>query len=88
MLFKEEQPKLTSLERVNETTDEVTNEISDVPIGIGGTITKPSKYVRNLGVMLDSRMTMEKHVNSVSRSCFMQLRQIGRIRPYVSVDAK
>ena len=61
--------------------------ISDVPIGVGGTITKPSKYVRNLGVMLDSRMTMEKHVNSVSRSCFMQLRQIGRIRPYLSVDA-
>ena len=43
--------------------------------------------VRNLGAMLDSRMDMEQHVNSVSRSCYGQLRQIGHIRQYLTSDA-
>ena len=37
--------------------------------------------------MLDSHLDMDKHVNSVSRSCFMQIRQIGQIRQYLTVDA-
>ena len=30
---------------------------------------------------------MEQHVNSVSRSCYGQLRQIGHIRRYLTSDA-
>ena len=42
---------------------------------------------RNLGAWLDSRMDMEQHVNSVCKSCFGQIRQIGHIRQYLTTDA-
>src|SRR5688572_32821626 len=32
--------------------------------------------VRDLGVILDQELTFTQHVNSVSRSCFYQLRQL------------
>ena len=41
----------------------------------------------HLGAWLDSKMNMEKNVNSVCRSCYGQLRQIGHIRQYLSIDA-
>ena len=54
---------------------------------IGGEDIKPSKCVRNLGAFLDSKMSMEKHINSVCRSGYGQLRQIGHIRQYLNSDA-
>ena len=41
----------------------------------------------HLGAWLDSKMNMEKHVNSVCRSCYGQLRQIGHIRQKLTIDA-
>jgi len=40
-----------------------------------------------IGALLDSKMTMEQHVNSVCRSCYAQLRQIGHIRQYLNICA-
>jgi hypothetical protein len=42
-------------------------------VTVGDSQIDPSTCVRNLGVMLDSKMDMEQ-VNSVSRSCYAQLR--------------
>ena len=32
-----------------------------------------------LGVLFDKTLTMEKQVSSVSKSCFLQIRKIGRV---------
>ena len=37
--------------------------------------------------MFDSKMGMEPQVNSVSRSCYAQLRQISHIRKYLTTEA-
>jgi len=43
------------------------------------TITPPDS-ARNLGVIFDSSFTMSEHNSSVSKSCFMSIRDLHRIR--------
>ena len=50
-------------------------------------VIQPAHHVRNLGVMFDSHMSMEKQVNSVCSSVYYQLRNIGRIRHYLTKSA-
>jgi len=47
-------------------------------------VIKPTTSVRNLGAILDSHLDMEHHVNSVCRSCHLQIRHIGKIRQYIT----
>ena len=52
----------------------------------GSTI--PFSYkVRNLGVYLDNNLSMDQHVNLLSRSDFLELRRIGHLGRHLSVDA-
>ena len=46
-----------------------------------------STTVSNLGVHLDSRLTMQDHVAAMCCSCFFQLRQLRTIRSSVTTDA-
>jgi len=41
---------------------------------------KASQHVRVLGVHLSSDLSLDKHVSSVSATCFYHLRQLRRIR--------
>jgi len=41
----------------------------------------------NLGVTLDSELTMQKHAGAVARSCFYQLRQLRSVRRILTRDA-
>lgn len=61
--------------------------VETITIKIGKTEIKQSECVRNLGAFLDSKMNMDKHINTVCRSGYMQLRQIGHIRKYLTTDA-
>ena len=45
------------------------------------------KSVKNLGVMFDSTMSMELQINSVTKSCYYQIRRIRKIRKYLTEDA-
>ena len=56
-------------------------------ITIDGNVICPSSYVRNLGICQDNSLTMEKHIATVSRSCYHQIRSISRIRKYITTDA-
>ena len=60
---------------------------NDISVTVGDSDIKPSSCVRNLGAWLDSRMDMKRHVNSVCKSCFGQIQQIGHIRKYLTMDA-
>ena len=42
---------------------------------------------RNIGVLVNSTLTMEDQVSSVCRACYLGIRDIGRIRRYLTEDA-
>ena len=46
---------------------------------IGATI-EPAGSARNIGAIFDDKMSMRQHVNHISKSCYLYLRTIGRIR--------
>ena len=52
----------------------------DLKLPDGSCCLIPSDSVRNLGVTLDSQLTMERHVRGVCRTASFHLRSIGRIR--------
>ena len=60
------------------------NAIEDICITVGDSVIKTTTSVRNLGAILDSHLDMEHHVNSVCRSCHLQIRHIGKIRQYIT----
>jgi len=40
----------------------------------------PAKFARNLGVIFDSTLSISDHISSVSKSCFLSIRDLQRIR--------
>ena len=61
--------------------------LNNITINIGSTTIAPSPSVRNLGVIFDQTLTLEKHVNNICRTCYMHLRNISKVRKYLSQDA-
>ena len=47
-----------------------------------------TKTAKNLGFLFDSSLTLEKHINNVSRTCYMNLRNLGRIGSKLSEPLK
>ena len=56
------------------------------PVNILGNCLSPTDVVRNLGVLFDAKFCFSNHVNSVIKSCFISLRDLHRIRRFLSVD--
>ena len=61
--------------------------LHDITLRVGDLNIAPSAQVRNLGVHYDSSLTKEKHINAVCRVACMHLRNISRIRAYLTMDA-
>ena len=55
-------------------------DITRPVLQLGGNIVAASDHVRLLGVHIVSDLSLDRHVNNVSASCFYRLRQIRRIR--------
>eukprot|EP00919_Chromeraceae_sp_WS-2016_P077025 GHVR01182277.1.p1 GENE.GHVR01182277.1~~GHVR01182277.1.p1 ORF type:complete len:251 (-),score=13.94 GHVR01182277.1:587-1339(-) len=55
-----------------------------VVVRVGDTDITSVSSVTNLGVMFDSAMNMEKHVQNICRSTYFQLHNIGHIRRYLT----
>ena len=55
-------------------------------INIGDDIINLSNTVRDLGVMLDSVMNLRSHINSICKSSSLAIRNIGRVRKYLSTQ--
>ena len=49
---------------------------------IGVTVVKPTDVVCDLGILLDSELTMKRHVST----CFNHLRWLWQLRGHVSID--
>ena len=55
---------------------------------VNGNRIAPVHTVRDLGVMLDSNMTMSHHVLRVCQKCYFQIRLIRRLGKALSVESK
>ena len=53
---------------------------------ISGSTIKPSIKVRNLGVTLDTNLSMTSHVNKLISMCFFHIRQLRLVRLSLTVD--
>ena len=60
--------------------------VNDLSLTIGGRLLHAVQSVRNLGVIVDSGLTMEKQVNVISKSCFYHIRNIAKIKQYNTND--
>ncbi len=56
-------------------------------IKIGDAIIHCNDSARNIGVIFDSHMSMEKQVSSITKQAFFHLRNISKIRAYLSSEA-
>ena len=46
-----------------------------------------SSAARNLGVIFDSELTLKEQVNKLCQLVYLEIRRIGSIRQYLSVEA-
>ena len=58
----------------------------DRSVLVGSEPIKPSTFVRDLGVLLDTELTMKRHVAKVAASCFYHLRRLRQIRRRVGME--
>ena len=53
----------------------------ELTLEVGISVIQPVQCVRDLGVHLDSELTMKTHISKVVSACFYQLRKIRQVRP-------
>jgi len=58
----------------------------DLTLDTGTTVIRPLKSVRDLGVRLDSVLTMKTQMSKVVSCCYHQLRRIRQVRRLVGQD--
>ncbi|XP_063809393.1 uncharacterized protein LOC135022555, partial [Pseudophryne corroboree] len=58
----------------------------DISITVENSAITPTPQARCLGVILDSELSFVTHIQSVSKSCYIHLRNISKIRPYLTQD--
>ena len=62
-------------------------QFNDLQINVGNTEINPSLSARNLGVIFDSHLNLESHINSICRSAYFHLRNIRSIRNMLTDNA-
>jgi len=65
------------------TPKHLANKIKCPNLIIGNHEVEPTSCVCNLGVMMDSRASMEQHVNRVTKAAYMHLYNINRIKAFL-----
>ncbi|XP_046578768.1 uncharacterized protein LOC124286436 [Haliotis rubra] len=61
-------------------------DTSDMQVQVGDSSVKSADTVKNLGVHFDHKLTMERQVNAIAKSCYFQIRSISAIRRYITED--
>jgi len=67
----------TSLRRLSYADRTLTIDSMDV---------QPSDVVRDLGVLLDSKLTLKHQVNRIASTCFYHLRRLRQLKRHVGVE--
>ena len=56
------------------------------PVSIFGSLIHPVDSVRNLGVWFDAEFSFSEHVKRTCKACFLQMRDLCRIRQYLTTE--
>ncbi|KAK6179717.1 hypothetical protein SNE40_012018 [Patella caerulea] len=59
----------------------------DLSVRVGKSTISQSKSARNIGAIFDSNMNMECQINNICKTGYFHLRNIGKIKKYISIDA-
>jgi hypothetical protein len=62
-------------------------EFSECCLSFDGTIVINASFVKNLGMCFDRTLCMQKQASAITKSCYFQIRNIGRNRSYTTEDA-
>ena len=46
----------------------------------------PSNTIRNLGLTMDSTLSLDHHISNIRKACYLQLRKISIIRKYLTTE--
>ena len=57
------------------------------PVRVGQSDISFSSAARNLGVIFDSELALKEQVNKLCQLAYLEIRRIGSIRQYLSVEA-
>ena len=60
--------------------------LSDIELLIGNATIKLSPVIRNLGLLMDSNLSLTAHVNNLMQSILFHIRNLWRIRPFINKD--
>ncbi len=63
------------------------NKVDVKSVRVGQCDVTPSSKARNLGATFDEHMNLQPHVSSIVKSCNWQLRRIGQIRKFLTLEA-
>ena len=55
---------------------------------VGETCVPTSDHAKNLGVVFDSALTMEKQINTMVKQCYFHIRSIGKIKESLTLEAR
>ena len=78
------QLKADKTEVIWSTSSRRQHQIPSVPFAVGTDVITPVSSVRDLGVYIDSDLSMRTHVSKTVSACFATLRQIRSIRRSVT----
>ena len=59
---------------------------TELGFSVGSDYIRPTTVVRDLGVYIDSQLTMKQHISHVTQVCFFQLRRLRQIRRFLGPD--
>src|SRR6056300_467171 len=60
------------------------DQLSAISYQFGSDELSPSPFARNIGVLFDSTLSMTHHIKQLSKGAFYHLKNIARIRRYLS----
>lgn len=68
-------------------TQRATKNLSDIALKLGDLKIEPSATIKNLGVVFDCSLNMSAHVNHLCKTVNFQIRNLWRIRRFLSQEA-
>jgi hypothetical protein len=67
-------------------TKQQLSKFRHLDISVGNANINPCAKVRNLGVIFDSNMTMEAHVNNICKTSYFYIRLLGKLRKFLDKE--
>jgi len=76
MIWFGSRPNLAKLQRIN----------LSLQVGTSNIHVQPSSVVRDLGVYMDSELTMKEHVAKIAAACFYHIRRLRHVRRLIGQE--